>query len=205
MIARRNPELTRERLLEAAFQEVHRRGFRAASLEDILETAGVTKGALYHHFSSKLELGYAIVDEVIHGWMREKWLEPLEGTDDPVGALREAVLSMGRDCDVDDCTRGCPLNNLTQEMSAEDEGFRRRLRAVTADLQSGIAAALRRGQEAGTVRPEVEPERTASFLFAAFEGISGMAKNAQDPQVMRNNLEALADYIEGLRAARPAA
>ena len=47
------PAETRRRILEAAFAEMWRVGFRAASLEAILLEAGVTKGALYHHFRSK--------------------------------------------------------------------------------------------------------------------------------------------------------
>ena len=56
------PEKTRQDLLEAAFEEVWQNGFRAASLDAILVRVGVTKGALYHHFHNKLELGYGVVE-----------------------------------------------------------------------------------------------------------------------------------------------
>ena len=61
----RDPARTRERLLRAAFQEMHRSGFRGADMNAILAAARVTKGALYHHFDSKEALGYAVVDEVL--------------------------------------------------------------------------------------------------------------------------------------------
>lgn len=61
----RDPERTRERLLQAAFREIYRSGFQSASLDTILAAAGVTKGALYYHFDSKEALGYAVVEEVI--------------------------------------------------------------------------------------------------------------------------------------------
>jgi AcrR family transcriptional regulator len=56
----RDPERTRGRLLRAAFQEMHRSGFRNADLDAILARAGVTKGALYYHFDNKEALGYAL-------------------------------------------------------------------------------------------------------------------------------------------------
>ena len=59
----RDPERTRERLLQAAFREVYSSGFQSAGLDTILASAGVTKGALYYHFKSKEALGYAIVEE----------------------------------------------------------------------------------------------------------------------------------------------
>jgi len=58
---RRNPQRTRERLLQAAFQEIHKSGFRGTDLETILRAAGVTK-AMYHHFATKEALGYLFID-----------------------------------------------------------------------------------------------------------------------------------------------
>src|SRR5262249_39937193 len=56
-------ERTRNAILEAAAVVFDERGFNGASLSDILAKAGVTKGALYFHFSSKEELARAIVEE----------------------------------------------------------------------------------------------------------------------------------------------
>jgi TetR/AcrR family transcriptional repressor of nem operon len=64
MVEPRDPVRTRQRLLQAAFQEVYHTGFQGSDLETILDGAGVTKGALYHHFENKEALGYAVVDEV---------------------------------------------------------------------------------------------------------------------------------------------
>src|SRR5438876_437655 len=58
----RDPERTRERLLQAASREIYRSGFQSASLDIILASIGVTKGALYYHFKNKEALGYAMVE-----------------------------------------------------------------------------------------------------------------------------------------------
>ena len=73
----RDPERTRERLLHAAFREVHRSGFQSAGIDTILAATNVTKGALYHHFDSKEALGYAIVEEIVAKLVRDRWLRPL--------------------------------------------------------------------------------------------------------------------------------
>jgi AcrR family transcriptional regulator len=56
-------ERTRNAILDAAAEVFDERGFDGASLSDILARAGVTKGALYFHFSSKEELARALVAE----------------------------------------------------------------------------------------------------------------------------------------------
>ena len=89
---RREPDVTRDKLLHAAFTEIYRNGFQGASLDVILRKAGVTKGALYHHFPDKSALGYAVVDEVVKGLLLERWLGVLERqTGDPLTALQRML------------------------------------------------------------------------------------------------------------------
>jgi TetR/AcrR family transcriptional regulator, transcriptional repressor for nem operon len=197
----RQPDATRQKLLKAAFAEIHEHGYQAASLETILAGAGVTKGALYHHFENKAQLGHAVLDEVIVGLVLSDWLEPLEEQpDDPLSAMHEALrrkvvrFASGRGLQL-----GCPLNNLANEMSPIDETFRRRVDAAFARWRGGFAAALQRGKLAGTVRADVDPERVAAFLVAAAEGSIGLAKSARSIEVLRSNYDLLGAYLETLR------
>ena len=83
----RDPERTRERLLQAAFREVYRSGFQSAGIDTILAATNVSKGALYHHFDSKEALGYAIVDEIITETVRDRWLRPMLSNGQPIDIL----------------------------------------------------------------------------------------------------------------------
>jgi AcrR family transcriptional regulator len=51
---RKKPLSTRRLLIDAAFRAIHRDGFQATGLTAILAETGLTKGALHHHFSSKI-------------------------------------------------------------------------------------------------------------------------------------------------------
>ena len=194
----RDPERTRERLLQAAFREIYRSGFQSAGLDTILASAGVTKGALYHHFDSKEALGYAIVEEIIGPDCLDKWLRPLQRGEDPVATLIGIV--QGHSVRPVDVRGGCPLNNLAQEMSPLDEGFRRRLERVFHAWQEGIAAALREGQTGGRVRRDVKPAEAAGLLIAMVEGYGSMAKNAQDAKVWKAGIRNIVEWLRSLRA-----
>jgi TetR/AcrR family transcriptional repressor of nem operon len=196
----RNPQRTRERLLQAAFQEIHKSGFRGTDLETILRAAGVTKGAMYHHFASKEALGYAVVDEIIARITREKWLWPLQNAKNPIDALIGIIQSTSlRPADL--CC-GCPLNNLAQEMSPLDEGFRRRTATIFGDWQSAIATALRNGKQRKMVRNDVDPDEAAAFLLATYEGYSSLAKSFQDVARLQAGEKTMIRYLESLRARR---
>jgi AcrR family transcriptional regulator len=196
----RNPKRTRERLLQAASREVYRYGFQSAGIDAILAATKVTKGALYYHFESKEALGYAIVEEVVAKLPRDRWLLPLERSNDqdPIDALIGIVRAIpARPRDV---KGGCPLANLAQEMSQLDEQFRKRLERIFRAWQEGIATALRRGQDEGTVRRDLVPEETASFLIAMVEGHEVLAKNAQDAKVWKVGIRNIVGWLESLRA-----
>ncbi|MBW3554092.1 MAG: TetR/AcrR family transcriptional regulator [Gemmatimonadetes bacterium] len=198
----RAPRDTRRRILEAAFQEFYLRGFQAGSLDSILSAAGVTKGALYHHFRDKAALGYAVLEEVVREPILDAYLAPLaaaRGDEDPLAALQGALRRRPDDFVETGIGLGCPLNNLTQEMAPLDDGFRIRVAATLETWTDGFADAIRRSQEGGFVRADVEPRRIAGFVVAAIEGAFGAAKAADSVDVLRANLEVLADFMDTLR------
>jgi AcrR family transcriptional regulator len=196
----RDPARTRQRLLRAAFQEMHRSGFRSADMNAILAAARVTKGALYHHFDSKESLGYAVVDEVLASISREKWVWPLQNAKNPIDALVAIVQSTS--CRQEDLEYGCSLNNLSQEMSPLDEGFRRRTGNLFKAWHDAIALALRRGQKLGLVRSDVDASETAIFLIATYEGFISLVKNSQDLRMHQAGQKSIIRFLESLRGKR---
>ena len=191
---------TRTQLLEAAAREIHVRGFQAASVSRILAETGVTKGALYHHFASKGELGYAVFDEVYAPELREFWISPLQQADtDPLQRLIDIITAAGEQMTEEDVARGCPINNLAQEMSPVDAGFRVRIERLFAEWRDVIGQALGRAQESGTLRAQVDAMSAATFIVASLEGCIGMAKNAQSRAILMQCGQGLIDYLQSLR------
>jgi AcrR family transcriptional regulator len=198
----RDPEQTRERLLQAGFREVYRSGFQSASIDSILAATNVTKGALYYHFESKEALGHAIVEEVVATFHRDRWLLPLQRSKDkdPIDALIGIVRATPTH--PRDIKGGCPLVNLAQEMSQLDEQFRKRLETIFRAWQEAVAAALRRGQSQGTVRRDLIPDEAATFLIAMVEGYEVLAKNSQDVKIWKLGIRNIVGWLKSLRASR---
>jgi AcrR family transcriptional regulator len=192
-------DLTRQTLLEAAFAEIHRNGFQAASLTQILADTGLTKGALYHHFPDKKALGLAVVEEVIRPRLAAMMFEPLADTRQPLAAMQALLAAKAAEDDPMVVTLGCPLNNLMQEMSPVDESFRQRLNEVFEAWVAVVAAALKRGKTAGEVRRDVDAEATAFFIVSALEGCVGMSKNTQSVAAYRSCLAQLGRFLDTLK------
>lgn len=194
------PEATRRKILEAAFAEFYKNGFQGASLNHIVDVAGATKGALFYHFAGKQELGYAVVEEMIGPLVEQRWLDAIEDSDDPITDLKRAFRHFVKaSIKSGSFLQGCPLNNLAQEMSPLDEGFRKRIHKIYATWRKRYAAALAAGMKTGKVRKNIVPQQVAALVIAAQMGIWGTGKCSRDPQLMTQASEAVCGYLDSLR------
>lgn len=200
MTAGRNSKQTRERILLAAFEEIHIHGYQGMRIEHILAATGLAKGALYHHFENKQALGYAVVEEVIQVHHANTWREPLLTASDPITALQTLLRSFTDRHSNEEILRGCPLNNLVQEMSGLDEGFHQRLQQIYVDWSASIADALAAGQQNNIVRSDIDSESIAMFIISSTQGLLGAAKCMQSADTLQRLCNTLADYLETLRA-----
>ncbi|MEP0339153.1 MAG: TetR/AcrR family transcriptional regulator [Alphaproteobacteria bacterium] len=196
------PDETRRQILAAAYGVIHRHGFQAAGLTDILALTGVTKGAMYHHFPNKMALGYAVVDEMVKDYLEDWWLAPLEveGDDDPLAAIARTIQDnmTGRVPDIH--LLGCPLNNLAQEMSPIDGGFRQRVEELYRAWRRRLSRALTRGQHSGKVNAAADTDEAATLIVAAIQGAFSQTKSAQSMAPFHDCMAGLNRYLMGLRA-----
>ena len=128
------------------------------------------------------------------------WDWPLRNAENPIDALVGIV--QARSLRAEDLECGCPLNNLSQEMSPLDEGFRRRTGKIFKDWHDAIAVALRHGQKRGLVRSDVDADETATFLIAAYEGLISLVKNSQDVRMWQAGQKSVIRLLESLRGRR---
>jgi len=195
MNTKSSAEETRQRILTIAAEEIHLHGFQSCNISAIIKKAAISKGALYHHFDNKQALGYAVVDEVFSPQMLTQW-DSVFNSDEPVAAMivlfRDTLISTDCAC----LSRGCPMNNLAQEMSPVDEGFRLRISNAMGRWQDGLEKSLMRGQGNGRVNPDVDAKQTAIFLIASIEGAYGLAKNAQNIDVLSACIDGLINFLE---------
>lgn len=200
MPAKRNPDKTRRVILDAAFTLVHRQGFQAAGLSEILAQTKLTKGAFYHHFPTKVDLGYALIDDILSEYLDSWWLDPIAETEDPVVAIESLIQTRIKQDLPDLIALGCPINNMVQEMAPLDAGFHQRLEGLMRAWRKAIAQALRRGQQMGNVRALVDTDESASFILSGLLGAFSQAKVTQTVEPFDDYLSGLIVYLTTLKA-----
>ncbi len=200
MTTERNPENTRMKILNAAFQEMHRHGYQGMRIDQVLNNTQLKKGALYHHFSSKQALGYAVLEERIQKRISELWIEPLKNYSNPLEGIHSLFKKLDTVWSDEFFNLGCPLNNLAQEMSPIDEGFRERVEDFFQYWKSAIEDALKNGQKQGIVDKTINTNDCSLFILVAMEGALGMTKNHQNKEVYYSCARELERYLNSLKS-----
>lgn len=198
MATERNPENTRQRILKSAFNVIHCHGYQGFRIESVLSETGLKKGALYHHFTSKRALAYAVLEELIQKRITDLWLNPLEKFDNPIEGIKTTFLAVGETWGDKFFSLGCPLNNLAQEMSPIDEGFRISIEEFFSLWQQTIASSLKRGQDLALVKQDINLDETARFIITIIEGAFGQAKVSQSRDDFFKTGHQLSRYLDTL-------
>jgi AcrR family transcriptional regulator len=176
-------------------------GFQGTSIDKIVARTDLTKGALFNSFPNKLALGYAVVEDVIAEMIRAQWVVPLRGARDCLEVIARSFEAGAEELERMPVHHGCPLNNLAQEMSAIDPGFKERTQRVFDEWIRAFRDALADGQRRGVVRPDVNVEDTAVLLTTLIEGILSLAKNSQEPEVLHAGARNIRTVLATLRAS----
>jgi len=181
--------------MEAAFREIYERGFQGVSIDQILKKTNVTKGAFFHYFSTKSDLGYAIADEILREMVLERWIRPLAAYKNPVQGILKRFKTLTDAMSDEDLVRGCPLNNLTQEMSSVDPLFREKLKAVMTLWIDETERYLKKAQENGYLKKTANTRQLAEFIVATEEGSFGLVKSMADRKIYTSLYNSLRDYL----------
>lgn len=198
MATKTDNDNARALLLEAALNEFWTKGYNGTRVDEIIAKTPFTKGAFYHHFASKKALALAVIDETLGAMMQQRWLEPLQDATDPFASLIGQLNAARHDGD-EGVRRGCPLNNLAQEIAHEDEDIRAAVNRHFEGWQQGFAEAIAESQERGQVRPEIDPQALAAYIVASYEGAVSLAKAAHSAAMLNTAIDPLVAHLESLR------
>ena len=181
-------EVTRGAIIRGAAEAFDRFGYGGTSLSDVIALAGVTKGALYFHFSSKQELAQAVIQRQ-HAWSVRPATDRLEGNTPGLEAVIQLSHRLAGQLVQDPVVRaGIRLTLETGTLDAAmPDPYQEWIDATT--------ALLRRAAEAGDLRPTVRPETLARFVVGAFTGVQVLSQVLTGREDLRERIQEMWELL----------
>lgn len=186
-----DPEGMRQKVLDAAEEAFQARGYHATSMGDLMAAAGVSGGALHHHYPTKKALGLAVIDERVRAAVIETWIAPVRTAATAWAGVHGVFTAVADALDRQGHVQGCPLNNLAHELSLADPDFRVALADVFGAWHEAIAERFADDQCEGREPVDADPEGFAALAIAVYSGAMSMAKATQDAAPLRLCLKQL--------------
>lgn len=190
-------EQTRLMILEKAFGLIYEKGFQATSIDQIIATVQVTKGAFFYHFKNKEEMGIAIVKELMRPGFREICMKYLHESADPVNDIYRMMEFLLLEDPFFDTRFGCPAMNLIEEMSPVNETFNKELKAGVLEWQAMIKSSVEKGKSQKKIRQDVSPQNVAYTITSGYAGVRNMGK-IFGRNCYITHLEELKTYLDNL-------
>ena len=174
------------------------RGYEGVSTEEVVRAAGVTRGALYHHFGGKAELLDAVYEQ-LERELTERIARVVLGSEleSPLEAMRAGIAAF-----LDECAEP-EVRQIALHDAPAVLGWERWREVAAANGLGLIEASLAAAIEAGELRPlPVRP--TAHLLLGALDEAAMLSARAEDPAARAEASVVLGALLDGLATPRPA-
>lgn len=198
---REEAEKTKERILDAAEDVFYRRGVSGATMADIADCAGVSRGAVYGHYKSKAQIFLAMCDrmhrlfmELSPGVFKDMNDDFLINTD-PLGLLRSATLSYMRIILQNNrFRRFAELPYFKCEYVGENAELLEHAYKLQKERMDKLVALIKMAKAKGQLSTDLDVERASQFFTCALDGM--LRKDLFNPEI-----HDIRDHIDDMVAA----
>lgn len=161
---------TKQKILEVGAEIIRKKGYNNTGIQQILQAAGIPKGSFYFYFKNKQDFGMAVIDyytEIIGSRFQTFFNDPQY---DSITKLREFFKSHNEMFESENFEGGCPIGNLAQEMSDQDEIFRKKIEKTISLYLDASTKLIEEAKKEGTITTNYPAQSLAEFIFNSWEG-----------------------------------
>lgn len=186
--------VTKEKLLDIAFDEIYYNGYHATSIDKILKKANASKSSMYYFFKSKKELLNAVINEKVSSYIESKYAVLLTVESNFI----EEILRVIKDRKDFDFKCGCKLNNLVQELSYKDEDLKSSLEKIYLRFENIFEEVLNKAIQKEEII-ETDTKELSVYIVASIEGCISTAKKSQNDELYNSCISHLQKYLNNYK------
>ncbi len=179
-------EDTKSHIIAVGADIIQHSGFNNTGIQEILKAAKVPKGSFYFYFKNKEDFGLQVIDYFSDYFLSFAGNILGDTSLPPLKRLQKLFDCFFEMFEANECTCGCPIGNLAQEMSDLNPVFREKLKAVIDSIVDCYAGILREAQERGELSKDQDVLESARFILSSCHGAFLHMKVAKSLDPLKN-------------------
>ena len=201
MTQKQKSSQTQELIINTSFDLFYKNGYAVTTIPEIMKVTCLSKGAFYHHFKNKQDIGQRVISDIIKKRISDGMISPLKDYKQKKTTvlLKEIFTSRLLQFSEIEKQLGCPVNNLINEVGQTEKGYRILLREIINLWKDSIIEVLNYGKSTHQIKEDTNTEAVATFLIASFEGVRGIRKVYDTNEILEAYTSAIQTYISNLK------
>lgn len=191
---------TKQLILDEAFKLFYKNGFKTTSIDKIMAATTLTKGAFYHHFKNKKELGQAVISSILQQRVYDGMITPLYQSGDAFEILQSTFIERIRSFSVYEKAQGCPMNNFINEIGGSELAYKVALKRIIEEWKAALIYLIDKGKVENSIHKNIDSKAVAVYLIAAFEGIRGIRKLYDNDLILEEYLAGVLLFLKQIKA-----
>lgn len=201
-------EARRQSILDAAMAVFSQKGYQAATMAEVAQEAGISPGAIYRYFESKVELVHTCFKQNAEA-VAEEWSRETAGAPDGLAALSLIAKSSFSELLEDGAEAHTALNleYFLEAMRPGNEELRERVWAEREVIVNGLREVLERARSDGSLPGDIDPYLLAQALMSLYIGarVARMLNSKADIEGSLAQVQHLLDHARAAAGAEHAA
>lgn len=193
-------EITKQHIIHEAFKLFYEKGFKSTSINEVMKAAKMSKGAFYHHYKSKHQLGLEVIELKIKKRVYDGMIVPLKGPGNAIEILENTFLNRIKSFPFYEKQHGCPMNNFINEIGNYESSYQLALKNIIEKWKKALVILIEIGKNQNDIKKEIPSEAVAVYLISAFEGIRGIRKLYDNDSILDQYISGLSVYLNQLKA-----
>ena len=191
---------TRQNIIEKSLQLFCVKGYYNTSINDILEATGLTKGGLYGHFSSKVDIWYAVYDEARGIW-RQVVFKGIQSNSSPLERIQIFIENDIKNKLGDDIFEGgCFFHSMLVELSGQSAAMSKHILGGFRQLAELLCTWLEQADQQGLLKKGLNFNEIANYIIISLNGAAALYASSRDSAILDHTVSQLRFYIQQIKA-----
>ncbi len=189
---------TMHRMQVTGLELFYKNGYYNTSIDDILKSLSLSKGAFYYHFQSKEDFFVSIVQNLIVRKVYSLLIEPIEGKEDPFQAIEKCFENALETAEHNEMDYGFVLSNFISEFNRRNTVISSYLMDIYKVWEVNLVSILQKGKSDGFVNRHVDSEGVATYLISSYMGVRTLMVQGNCRNLRYKYMQQLRHYFNSL-------